>query len=65
MNELVSLHSQFIEEEPFTTDEVIADTVGIKRESVQRLIRKHIDRLRMFGEVNFKMGTSTKKRRTT
>lgn len=61
MNELVFLHSQYIEEEPYTTDEVIAYAVGIKRESVQNLIRKHIDRLSIFGEVKIKTGTPTKK----
>ena len=61
MEELVFLHSQYIKEEPYTTDEVIAFAIGIKRKSVQNLIRKHIDRLRIFGEVNFKMGTPTKK----
>ncbi|RXK57258.1 hypothetical protein EPB68_09495 [Enterococcus faecalis] len=61
MEELVFLHSLYIDEEPYTTDEVIAYAVGIKRESVQRLIRKHIDRLRIFGEVNFKRVTPTKK----
>ncbi|HAP4479973.1 TPA: hypothetical protein IUX43_002567 [Enterococcus faecalis] len=61
MEELVFLHSQYIKEEPYTTDEVIAFAIGIKRKSVQNLIRKHIDRLRIFGEVDFKMGTPTKK----
>lgn len=55
MNELVFLHSQYIEEEPYTTDEVIAKYSKIERESVSRLIRKYREDLEEFGKVGFKI----------
>lgn len=55
MEELVFLHSQYIEEEPFTTDEVIAKYSQIKRESVSRLIRKYQKDLEEFGIMRFEI----------
>ncbi|MBD9927483.1 Rha family transcriptional regulator [Enterococcus faecalis] len=55
MEELVFLHSQYIEEEPYTTDEVIAKYSQIKRESVSRLIRKYQKDLEEFGKVGFEI----------
>lgn len=57
MEELVFLHSQYIEEEPYTTDEVIAKYSQIKRESVSRLIRKYQKDLEEFGKVGFEIRT--------
>ena len=45
MNELVFLESNNINEEPFTTDEIIAEYSGNSRSSVTRLIRVHKKRL--------------------
>ena len=55
MNELVFLHSQYIEEEPYTTDEVIAKYSQIKRESVSKLIKKYQKDLEEFGKVGFEI----------
>lgn len=53
MNELVFLHSQYIEEEPYTTDEVIAKYSENKEESVKRLIRTRKEDLEDFGIMRF------------
>lgn len=55
MNELVFLHSQYIEEEPYTTDEVIAKYSESKEESVKRLIRTHKEDLEDFGIMRFEI----------
>lgn len=53
LQELVFIESEDLNCEPFTTDEIIAKVVGIKRSSIQRLIRKHYTRLETFGEVSY------------
>lgn len=55
MEELVFLHSQYIKEEPYTTDEVIAKYSQIKRESVSKLIKKYQKDLEEFGKVGFEI----------
>ncbi|MEB5927218.1 Rha family transcriptional regulator [Enterococcus faecalis] len=53
--ELVFLHSQYIEEEPYTTDEVIAKYSENKEDSVKRLIRTHKEDLEEFGKTTFEI----------
>jgi len=60
LNQLVFIESENMNEEPFTTDELIADVIGIKRESVQRLIRTHQKRLLVFGDIKYKLRKATK-----
>lgn len=48
MEELVFLHSQYIDEEPYTTDEIIAKYAENKEDSVKRLIRTHKEDLEEF-----------------
>ncbi|MET2119160.1 Rha family transcriptional regulator [Enterococcus faecalis] len=55
MEELVFLHSQYIEEEPYTTDEVIAKYSENKEDSVKRLIRTHKEDLEEFGIMRFEI----------
>ncbi|WP_048950887.1 Rha family transcriptional regulator [Enterococcus faecalis] len=55
MKELVFLHSQYIEEEPYTTDEVIAKYSENKEDSVKRLIRTHKEDLEEFGIMRFEI----------
>lgn len=55
MEELVFLHSQYIEEEPYTTDEVIAKYSENKEDSVKRLIRTHKEDLEEFGKTTFEI----------
>ncbi|EHQ8839746.1 Rha family transcriptional regulator [Enterococcus faecalis] len=53
MEELVFLHSQYIEEEPFTTDEVIAKYSENNLKSVKNLIRDNKADLEEFGVLRF------------
>lgn len=53
MNELVFLHSQYIEEEPFTTDEIIAKYSENNLKSVKNLIRDNKVDLEEFGILPF------------
>lgn len=53
MEELVFLHSQYIEEEPFTTDEVIAKYSENNLKSVKNLIRDNKADLEDFGVLRF------------
>lgn len=55
MNELVFFHSQYIEEEPFTTDEVIAKYSENDEDSVKRLIRTYKADLEEFGIIGFEI----------
>lgn len=63
MNELVFLGSNNINEEPFTTDEIIAEYSGNSRSSVTRLIRVHKKRLEKFGTLGFEIRPSGKARK--
>lgn len=53
MKELVFLHSQYIEEEPYTTDEVIAKYSENNLKSVKNLIRDNKADLEEFGILPF------------
>lgn len=53
MEELVFLHSQYIEEEPYTTDEVIAKYSENNLKSVKNLIRDNKADLEEFGVLRF------------
>ncbi|WP_407855392.1 Rha family transcriptional regulator [Enterococcus hailinensis] len=55
MNELVFLNSEYIEEEPFTTDEIIAKYSENDQESVKRLIRTYQSDLEDFGVLRFEI----------
>lgn len=55
MEELVFLHSQYIDEEPYTTDEIIAKYSENKEDSVKRLIRTHKEDLEEFGIMRFEI----------
>ncbi|MGF1917236.1 Rha family transcriptional regulator [Enterococcus faecalis] len=55
MNELVFLHSQFIEEDPYTTDEIIAKYSENDEDSVKRLIRTYKTDLEEFGVLRFEI----------
>ena len=55
MNDLVYLTPNT--EEPFTTSEVIAESAGVKRDTVQKLVQRHEKDLREFGRVGFEIRT--------
>jgi phage regulator Rha-like protein len=55
MDNLVFLKTQDLNEEPFTTSEVIAQYGGVKHHAIQNLILNHIDDLKEFGQVAFQM----------
>ncbi len=56
--DLVFTASKKMDEEPFTTDEVIAEFSGNSRESITRLIRRHKNRLEAFGKLGFEIRPS-------
>lgn len=60
MNELVFLHSQYIEEEPFTTDEVIAKYSENELKSVRKLITTYKRDLEEFGVLGFQIAKPKK-----
>ncbi|BBM16409.1 hypothetical protein G15_0011 [Enterococcus avium] len=60
MKELVFIESENLNCEPFTTDEVVAELIGIKTDSVKSLIRRHKERLELFGKVKYRMQRSSK-----
>lgn len=53
MNDLVYLTPNT--GEPFTTSEVIAQCVGVKRDTIQKLIQRHETDFREFGRVGFQI----------
>lgn len=53
MNDLVFMHG--LNEEPYTTDKIIADHSGNGLDSVKRLIRNHQNDLEKFGVLGFKI----------
>lgn len=53
MNDLVYLTPNT--KEPFTTSEVIADCVRVKRDTIQKLIQRHETDFREFGRVGFEI----------
>ncbi|MDP8584454.1 MULTISPECIES: Rha family transcriptional regulator [Enterococcus] len=55
MKDLVFLQSDNLNNDPFTTDEVIAEYSGNSRESVTRLIRKYQGDLEEFGTLGFEI----------
>lgn len=55
MKDLVFLQSENLNNDPFTTDEVIAEYSGNSRESVTRLIRKYQGDLEEFGTLGFEI----------
>ncbi|MFW7420514.1 Rha family transcriptional regulator [Vagococcus fluvialis] len=55
MKELVFVESAKLDEQPYTTCEVIAEYSEVKRESVTRLIRKYITDLELYGTVRFEI----------
>lgn len=55
MKDLVFLQSENLNDDPFTTDEVIAEYSGNGRESVTRLIRKYQGDLEEFGTLGFEI----------
>lgn len=63
MNKLVFLESDNMKEEPFTTDEIIAEYSGNSRSSVTRLIRVHKKRLEEFGTLGFEIRPSGRARK--
>ncbi len=55
MQDIVFTESKNLNEEPFTTSEIIAEYAEIKHHAVQQLINKHSDRLKKFGIIAFEM----------
>ncbi|MFD1419362.1 Rha family transcriptional regulator [Lactiplantibacillus songbeiensis] len=49
--DLVVLTSQRLDAEPFTSSDIIAENIGIKRNSIKQTIQNHIARLEHFGKV--------------
>lgn len=63
MKELVFVESAKLDEQPYTTCEVIAEYSKVKRDSVTRLIRKYVTDLELYGTVGFEIRTSGKARK--
>lgn len=63
MNELVFVESAKLDEQPYTTCEVISEYAEIKRDSVTRLIRKYRKDLELYGTVGFEIRLSGKARK--
>lgn len=55
MKELVFVESVKLDEQPYTTSEVIAEYAGIEHHSVTRLIRDYESDLNLFGLVGFEI----------
>lgn len=55
MTELVFVKSVKLDEQPYTTSEVIAEYAGIEHHSVTRLIRDYENDLNMFGLIGFEI----------
>lgn len=55
MNDLVFVESAKLDEQPYTTSEVIAEFAGIEHHSVTRLIRDYESDLIIFGLVGFEI----------
>lgn len=55
MTELVFVKSAKLDEQPYTTSEVIAEYAGIEHHSVTRLIRDYENDLNMFGLIGFEI----------
>lgn len=55
MGQLVYLNSNGINEEPFTTSDIIAEYGLVKHDTIQRLIRNHSSELEEFGKVGFEI----------
>lgn len=55
MNEIVFVESAKLDEQPYTTSEVIAEFAGIEHHSVTRLIRDYESDLIIFGLVGFEI----------
>ncbi|MFG5536436.1 Rha family transcriptional regulator [Enterococcus faecalis] len=62
MKELVFLHSQYIEEEPYTTSKIIAEYAEIEHRAVRQLIRTYEKDLNEFGKTTFEMSKINKGR---
>ncbi len=62
MEELVFLHSQYIEEEQFTTSKIIAEYAEIEHRAVRQLIRTYEKDLNEFGKTTFEMSKINKGR---
>ena len=63
MNDLVFVESAKLDEQPYTTCEVISEYAEIKRDSVTRLIRKYRKDLELYGTVGFEIRISGKARK--
>lgn len=63
MHELVFIESANINDEPFTTDEIIAEYSGNSRDSVTKLIRTHKKALEVFGTLGFEIRASGRARK--
>lgn len=61
LNQLVFIESENMNEEPFTTDELIAEYSGNEWDSVARLIRNYKSDLDEFGELGFEIRKPQKK----
>ena len=55
MKELVFVESVKLDEQPYTTSEVIAEYAGIEHRAVRQLIRKYMSDLELFGKTTFEM----------
>ncbi|MGO2082474.1 Rha family transcriptional regulator [Vagococcus sp.] len=55
MNEIVFVESAKLDEQPYTTSEVIAEYAGIEHHSVTRLIREYENDLNIFGLIGFEI----------
>lgn len=55
MDKLVFLEPDKIDNEPFTTSDIIAEHAGINYRSVQRTVENQIVRLEKFGRVRFQI----------
>ena len=60
MHELVFLEPNKIDEEPFTTSDVIAECADLNYRSVQRMIEKHQATIELYGKVRFQITPSGK-----
>lgn len=55
MKKLVFTETALLNEEPFTTGEIIAEQAGVERGTVMRLINKYRERLESSGTLRFKI----------
>lgn len=53
--ELVFTGSFNLNDEPYTTGDIIAEFTSIKRESINRIVKRQAERLKHFGKLGFKI----------